>query len=428
MSEHDFDAVIVGGGLAGVSTFYELVRRGQSVLLLDANDSVAEGASFANGGMLTASMPDPWNGPGVGKHLVSSLFNPKAAMKLHVRSIPDLTFWGLQFLRNSTPARHKRAILANYALADYSVAETRALGGGVLPAELLQASGALKIFEDEASFLAQKRNAELLGAQGLRHEELSPDQVVELEPHMEAAKGRILKGLFYPDDMSGDANAFCRSLAKTAQDMGGKLKTGVKVRRVQTENGHVVGAATSIGSVSTSHVIIAAGDASPDLANRLGIRLPIKPAKGYSVTFSVREWNARPSIPVIDDAMHAAVTPLGDKLRVVGTAEFAGRDKRLSQPRIDNLFDLFGRLYPNLEPNLDRSEAEAWMGFRPMSADGLPMIGSTKVDGLWINSGHGHLGWTMAMGSARLLGALMFNEKPPIDPTPYAPHRQWISE
>ena len=186
----------------------------------------------------------------------------------------------------------------------------------------------------------------------------------------------------------------------------------------------IVGVATLKDRVRAHRVVIATGHGSPDLTKGTGVHLPIKPAKGYSVTIDVRGWNERPAIPVIDDAMHAAVTPLGDRLRVVGTAEFAGRKTAVDQARIDNLIALFGRLYPHLVPNLARAEATPWAGLRPMSADGIPMIGPTRLPGLWINSGHGHLGWTMAVGSARLLAAMIAGDPAPIDPAPYDPERK----
>ena len=426
MTDQVFDTVIIGGGLAGVTTLYELTRQGQSVLLLESRDSVAQGASFANGGMLTASMPDPWNGPGVGKHLLSSLFDPKAAMKLHFRMIPNLVFWGLRFLRNSTKARHRRAILANYALASYSVEETRKLAGTVVPTELLKSNGALKVFDTESAFQDQRSIAELLQDQGLEFKELTPDQVVELEPNLESSKTNIHKGLYYPGDMSGDAHEFCRALADAAIERGAKIKTNVNVWRILAENGVVKGVSSSSGSVWAKNVVVAAGDGSPSLTKPLGIHVPIKPAKGYSVTIDVSGWNERPSMPIIDDAMHAAITPLGDKLRVVGTAEFAGKDHSISQPRIDNLFDLFGRIYPHLKQSLDRSTAKPWAGLRPMTADGVPVIGATKTKGLWLNSGHGHLGWTMAVGSSHLLSALMLGRTPPVEAGHYALNRRYV--
>ncbi len=423
VSDFDYDTIVIGAGLAGVSTFHELVKAGQKVLLVDSRGEIASGASHANGGMLTASMPDPWNGPGVFGHLLSSLFDPKAAMKLHFSSIPGLTVWGLEFLRNSTLARHQHAVLANFKLASFSVAETLKLDGTAVPEGILQPTGALKVFQEDAPYQSQLAIADMLVPHGLRYEQLTRDQVIDLEPNMRASNDLIKCGIYYPDDVSGDAAQFCHELASHAEKAGGVIRLASPVHKIIVKDGKARGVVTGGEVVTAANVVLCGGEQSPDLTKPLGLRLPIKPVKGYSLTIDTSDWEERPRIPVIDDAMHAAITPLGDKMRVVGTAEFAGRDRKLSRPRIDNLFDLLKRVYPHLGAAVEESSAVPWAGFRPMSSDGLPLIGPTRIDGLWINSGHGHLGWTMAVGSACLLAAQMQNRRPPIDPAPYWPNK-----
>jgi len=170
--------------------------------------------------------------------------------------------------------------------------------------------------------------------------------------------------------------------------------------------------------------VLATGIDVPGLTRPLGLSLPIKPVKGYSLTVDATPLEGEgPGLPVVDDHMHAAVSPLGDRLRFVGTAEFTGRDKRIRQVRIENLFALFERLFPHLVGRVDRSTALSWTGLRPMSADGAAFVGPSGVDGLWINGGHGHMGWTMTAGSARLLVDLMHGKDPAIDPRPFDPRR-----
>jgi len=189
------------------------------------------------------------------------------------------------------------------------------------------------------------------------------------------------------------------------------------------EHGRVIGVETNACRFSAKHVILAAGAQTPLLAKRAGIYIPIKPAKGYSLTLSMHGWNQRPNIPVVDDALHAAVTPLGDNLRLVGAAEFTGFDPAIPQGRIDSLIALFRRLYPDLARAADTRKAKRWAGFRPMSADGTPFIGPSKRPGLWLNAGHGHLGWTMAMGSAEILADLVLGKRPALETAAYAPNR-----
>lgn len=422
MTQH-YDTIVVGGGLAGVTTTYALSRAGQSVLLLEASDGLAMGASFANGGMVTPSMPDPWNGPGVGKHLFASLFDASSPMKLRPKAIPGLTRWGLAFLRNSSPVRHRHAISANYALADYSARLTQALAHEVLPQRYVTQSGALKIFEDERAFKTQLANAQNLEADGLQYDVLSPKDIVDLEPVLAGAKAKILHGIHYASDLSGDAHLFTIALAEKAQAHGADIQSNTPVVKLLKQNSAISGVQTPKQHFLARRIVLAAGAQTPSLARQAGLYIPIKPAKGYSVTVSMKGWNRRPTIPVVDDAMHAAVTPLGDFLRLVGTAEFAGFNRAISQDRIDNLLALFQRLYPDLERAADTSSAQSWAGFRPMSADGVPFIGPTKRQGLWVNAGHGHLGWTMAVGSAALLTDLMLGNAPALESAPYCPKR-----
>lgn len=418
-----YDVIIVGGGLAGVTSAYMLAKAGQSVLLLEAQDGLAKGASYANGGMVTPSMPDPWNGPGVGKHLFASLFNPASPMKLRPKAIPGLTRWGLAFLRNSAPARHRHAIEANYALADYSAQLTQQLTCGDLQNTDVTNSGALKIFQHEAAFQSQLANARQLEAKGLKYTVLSPDDVVKLEPALEGAASNIRHGIYYPADLSGDAHLFTNTLARKAQALGAEIHGNHPVSSLVMDGERVAGVETPQQRFLATRVLLAAGAQTLELARKARLYFPIKPAKGYSVTVSMHGWNERPNIPIVDDAMHAAVTPLGNHLRLVGTAEFTGFNPNISQDRIDNLMALFRRLFPDLARMADTSHARSWAGFRPMSADGVPFIGRTKRNGLWVNAGHGHLGWTMAMGSAAMLTDTMLGKTPAIDTSPYSATR-----
>jgi len=410
--------VVIGGGLAGVTTLHELARRGVQATLLEARDDLALETSFANGGMMTPSMSDPWNNPGVGRHLASSLFNPHSPMKLRLRAVPSLAVWGLRFLRNSTPRRHRAATLASHGLAVRSVERTWELGETLGLSYDASDIGTLKIFDSRDEMGEALLIAKLLETQGLAFRVLDADEVVGVEPQLADVRSRIAGGIHFPDDRCGDANLFTHALADEAVRLGAEIQSGVRVNRVLTEADRVTGVATSQGRLPTRRVVLAAAHASVGLAGRVGVRLPIKPVKGYSLTFEVR-GAPRPRIPVIDEAMHAAVVPLGERLRVVGTAEFTGHDMRLHPRRIENLERLFARLYPALVSHIDPATTVPWTGLRPVTPDGLPHVGSSRVTGLWINSGHGHLGWTMAVGSAGLLVDLMLDKTPDVDPQPF---------
>jgi D-amino-acid dehydrogenase len=409
-------AVIVGGGLIGVATLYELASRGVEAVLLESGPELASGASFANGGMLTPSMPDPWNAPGVWRHLLASLADPYSAMKLRVSAIPGLMHWGFQFLAHSAPRRHAAAMRDNHRLATYSAAATLDLCRTLDLRFDLGDSGTLKVFSSARAFDDALGMCAALEPQGLAFERLTVAGVIEREPQLADAAHQFIGGIHFPADRCGDARQFTLCLAGRATTAGASVRLGTAAAKLIREGGRVIGVRTQSGEDFIGEVVLAAGVAAPDLARDLGFDLPIAPAKGYSVTFPADALgNALPRCAVIDDAMHAAVAPIGRRLRVVGTAEFAGRDARVTPERLEPLYALLDRLYPRLSAQLDRRAALAWAGLRPMSADGRPMIGRSPAPGLWLNCGHGHLGWTMAVGSARLLAQTMVGSAPDID-------------
>ena len=414
--------VVIGGGLLGAATLYELASRGEPALLLEAKEALATETSFANGGMLTPSMSDPWNSPGVGRHLMASLVDPTAAMKLRLHALPDLLGWGLRFLRHSSPARHAAATEASFRLALDSTQRTRQL----IRSQGLRCDasfgGTLKLFARPRDLHGPKGIAQRVAALGLRFSVLSAAQAVEREPALAAASSRVAAALHFPDDVAADACALTRELAGLASACGAQVRTSTAAQRIVVRQGAVAGVETEGTWIAARRVVVAGGCGSRALLRPLGLRLAVRPAKGYSLTFDVGHLSSLtplPSIPVIDDAMHAAVTPLGRRLRAVGTAEFAGDDLSLDARRLDNLFALLQRLYPEIASRVDRSSGTPWAGLRPMSADGLPFVGPAGPKGLWLNTGHGHLGLTLAMGSAALLVDHMLDQPPAVSPEPF---------
>lgn len=414
-----FKTLVIGGGLMGITTAWELLARGEQVELLEAAQDVALETSYANGAMLTPAMPDPWNGPGVYRQLAASLFNPYSPMKLRLRAVPSLMRWGIEFLRNSSAIRHRAATRASYALAAYSVAETRKLREMLGLVYDAAAPGSMKVFRDADALAGPKKIAESIADLGLRYEILDPDAAVAAEPQLAWTRSSIVAALRFPDDETGDAHLFCRALADRIRQHGGNIRCGVRVKRLVKQGERVAGVETDRGRIEADRVVLAAGNGSVPLAQTVGLRVPVRPAKGYSVTIKRGAGSEWPRMPIIEDMMHAALVPIGDRLRLVGTAEFTGHDKRIHRARIDNLFRLLEVVYPHIAADVDRSSAQSWTGLRPMSSNGLPRIGPAGPTGLFVNTGHGHLGWTHAVGSAKLLVDQMLGAKPALDPAPY---------
>jgi D-amino-acid dehydrogenase len=406
--------VVIGSGLLGLSTAYFLRRHGADVTVLERCLGPGLETSFANGGLLTPSMPEPWNAPGVWRELLRPRrADESAPMILRWRALPSLASWGILFLKNSRRVSfdantRKNALLASYSLEVLSQLrrdspfDYRGAGGGTL-----------RIFRDAASLNRAGDRARRLAEFGVRSRQMTAAEAVDIEPCLQDVLEHVLGAIHYPDDETGDAHQFCLGLAAEARSAGVQLKydtcaTGWKIHRDR-----VLAVQTRRGPVEADHFVLAAGSASTSLAGELGIKLPMRPVKGYSLTCPMPSHG--PSVAVIDDGMHAAVVPLGDRLRIAGTAEFVGFDRRISPARIDSLLELLRAIYPVIHARLDRTSATAWAGLRPMSADGVPILGATRLLNLSLNTGHGHLGWTMAAGSGRVLADWIVGQAPQIN-------------
>jgi len=417
------DVIIIGAGLAGVSAAWQLKKRGHNVLVLDAREGPALETSFANAGALTPSEPEPWNAPGVHWQLLSSLFDPHAPMKMRLAPLPGLIGWGLRFLRNSTRSRYQAATRANFALSRYSLALTQGVRDelGIDFANLK--NGTLKLCRTKAGLEATLEGAKLLEDMGLNYQVMDAGETVKHEPQLAGIADDIAGSVLYPDDESGDAHAFTIALAQAAEQAGIEFEWNSHVTQLIDRAGHVVGVRTETETIETDAVILASGQASWKLMKPLGLHLPVKPVKGYSITLDMAGLNARPNVPVVDEALHAIATPMGDTLRVAGTADIDGDNTIIRPERVDNLKSILASLYPDIADALLAGELNEWCGLRPMSADGRPFIGETRAKGLWLTTGHGHLGWTQAMGSAGLLADLIAGHTPAIDPAPYSARR-----
>jgi D-amino-acid dehydrogenase len=262
------------------------------------------------------------------------------------------------------------------------------------------------------------RLARMLEPLGLKSQILSAAQALDIEPALAEISDRIVGAIRFPDDRSGDAYRFCQQLAQAFLRCGGTAHFNAEVSGIVQAAGAVAGVRLGEQLLAADSVVIAAGNATFALARELDVSLPIRPAKGYTLTFDMSQVEGGPRIPIIDETLHAAVAPLGRHLRIAGTAEFAGQDLRIRPERVDNLRALLGAIFPRIARQLTDG-GTPWTGLRPMSADGTPFIGPTWMKGLHVNAGHGHLGWTLAAGSAGLLADLMQGRTPQIDPFPY---------
>lgn len=420
---------IIGAGLAGLSAAHALSRTGGVALtLFDRREGPGLETSFANGAMLHPSTVEPWNSPGVWRELLRDLGNEDATALLRLRALPSLMGWnggwGGRFLWHSSPHRHLDNTRANLRLAVYSASLMAGIQArGIEYAG--HANGSLMIFRDPGSMRAAQEWAEQLAVDGRRHEALSVAEVVDREPALATVAHELAGALFNPDDQRGDALRYCEALSTELARGGASLRFGCAVRGLKRAQGRVAGIVDDFGREELfDAVVLAAATDSPRLAVPLGLDIPIRPAKGYSLTLKPPPGTPMPRIGVMDAMLHVAVVPVGDdRVRIAGTAEFAGHDRHLNPRRIDNLKRLFARVYPTLMAATPAESMTAWTGLRPMVYDGLPLIGPTRIPGLFLNTGHGHLGWTQAAGSGQILADLMNGHPTAIDATRYLPQR-----
>lgn len=410
--------VIIGSGLIGVTTAYLLASRGHAVTVVDRQEGPGRETSFANGALLHPSMPEPWNAPGCWRVLLRSLCRSDAALQLRPHALPDLARWGTTFLRNSNPEKFERNTLSNLRLARYSLDVMHSWRKHWNVEYGRVALGSLRIFRDSRAWDKATASAYRRLSEGLRFRILSSSEVIQLEPALAPTSRQLVGGIHYESDETGDAYRFCVALAGLAQQRGVEFHFGTEVLSLQTRGGQVTSVVTRDRSFEADSYVVAAGSYSRFLLRQLNIRLPVRPVKGYSVTLPEFENPQSLKIPIIDDQLHAAVVPLAGAIRVAGTAEFAGYDHSLRAERISNLTQLLKTVLPHSQ--FDPSSARPWCGLRPMSADGVPVIGRTAVANLWVNTGHGHLGWTMTAGSAQLFTDLLCGDRTAIDPAPYA--------
>ncbi len=394
--------IVIGAGLLGLTTAFFLRRAGATVTVLERREGPGLETSFANGAMLHASQANPWNEPGVALTALKMLGREDAALLVRPRAVPGLWRWGLAFIRHSQPERYLRNFEKNAALAAYSLAQMATIRAALTGAYDHAQVGTMKLFRTAAEVTAAARLCTQLSSWGIQYEVIEARRAAALEPALAPIASELAGGLYFPGDESGDAYKFCLLLAARLTGDGVEfrftspvlgmnvVRDGVRIRTANDE-------------FKSQAVVIATGSYTPMLARLVGLRVPIAPVKGYSITTPVNGWPTRPTMPVIDDHLHAAVCPLGDRLRVAGTAEFAGFNHALTPSRVNNLFNLVVKLYPAFAPYLNRAQTIAWTGLRPMSSDGVGIMGKTKVPGVYLNSGHGPLGWTMAAGAGRLV-------------------------
>lgn len=422
--------VVIGAGIVGLSSAYFLRAEGaREVVVVDRAPGPGEGTSYANGALLHPSAVEPWNSPGILGYLLRNLGRADAAVLLRARALPSLLGWGLRFLRESSVTRFRANALANTALALHGMRCMREIDADASSFDHAP-RGSLMVLRDAGAVDDAVRWAQMLAGVGVRHTMLDRAALLALEPALAPVAAQLEGAVHNLDDETGDCHRFCLELAGRLAAEGVQMRWRSPVDRLEVDRSRVRGVRLADGSrLDADAVVLAAGPQSTALAAAAGLRIPVRPAKGYSLTYTVAAPDApAPLLPVVDRALHVAITPLGagttKRLRVAGTAEFCGEDLSVAPGRVAHLSALAQRLYPQLLGRADVGAPAAWTGLRPMCADGRPLIGATRIGGLWLNTGHGHMGWTVGAASGHLLALRVLGKRlPALDAEAFSPSR-----
>lgn len=411
--------VIIGSGLMGVSTAYFLARQGHHVTVLERREQAGMETSFANSGMVTPSQADPWNSPASFTQILSLLTRRDSPLSFRAGSLFSMAGWAVSFALNSTPSRFRSSLQKNALLANYSLGVFETIRAETALAYDFGDYGTLKLYRREKTFRKAVGLSRAMASMGVRLEILDARGVIEREPALAAIGSDICGGVYYPDDEAGDAHKFCRELAGRAAAMGCEFRFNTEVLDIRGGGGGIDTIITSAGPIDADAYVLAAGCYSAELGRKLGLSIPVQPIKGYSITIPLNGWRNGPRMPVIDDARHIAVSPLGGRLRTAGMAEFAGIDTRVRDDRIRSLVAFLDEIYPEFKGFRQASETVPWAGLRPYCCDGVPLIGPTPIANLYLNTGQGHLGWSLSAGSGKLLADHLSGRDTEIPIQPY---------
>jgi D-amino-acid dehydrogenase len=411
--------LVLGGGIAGVTAAYFLANDGHEVTLVEAQEGVGRDASAANAGIVAPGHSFAWASPRAPAMLLRSLLGQETAIRLRPRLDPALVSWGLRFLRECTTTRARRNTIVKLRLCQYS----QGVMTDLVRTEGIEyhavTRGALYVYRNPRELELGIRKMALLAEHGQRQEVLDPAQVARLDPVFEPVRDKIAGAVRDLGDSSGDSQLFTENLARICRDkLGVTLRLGTRVTALRADGNRVTRAETTAGALAADAYVLALGVGAPHVARTIGVRLGIYPAKGYSSTFPVRPDGLAPTLPAVDEQWLVGWSRQGNRLRLTSTAEFAGYDRSWTPRDFNNILRLARDLFPTAA-DWERGQFRACL--RPMTPDGPPILGRGRHRNLYFNAGHGHMGFTMAFGTARIVADLMGGRTPDLDVTGLGP-------
>jgi len=410
------DVIVLGSGVIGTTTAYYLARGGARVTVIDRQDGPALETSFANAGQVSPGYSTPWAAPGIPAKAAKWLLQRHAPLRIRPDGTTYQWRWIAQMLANCTQARYAVNKERMMRLSEYSRDCLRTLRADIGIGYEHRTGGTLQLFRTDAQFEAADRDVAVLQALGVPHELLQRDELARVEPALEAVKHRLSGGLRLPNDETGDCFMFTQRLAEEARKLGVEFRFGARIERLVAGSGSGSGKLDGVvvdgQLLKADQYVLALGSYSRDMLLPLGLDIPVYPVKGYSLTVPLENEAGGPVSTILDETYKVAITRFDQRMRVGGMAELAGFDLQLRPSRRETLERVVNDLFPTAGP---LPQASFWAGLRPLTPDGTPIVGKTDWRNLWINTGHGTLGWTMSCGSGRVLADQLLGRRPEID-------------
>jgi D-amino-acid dehydrogenase len=397
-------ALVLGAGIVGVTMAYELWRDGHEVTVVDREAGAADFTSFGNAGMIAPGHAYAWASPAAPMILLKSLWRNDQALRLKPSLDPAFLKWMWKFWGECNAERaalntRRKVRLCNYSQSVFH--ETRNKTGVRYDAN---DGGILYLFRSAGAFEAANRKADVLRAEGAVINVLDRDGIGEKDPALAERKDQFAGALHAANDETGDCHIFARNLVSWLEDQGVSFRWNTEVQGFETEGDRVSAVVTGQGKLTADIIVLSLGVYSPHVARQLGIDLPIYPVKGYSMTIPIAGRNNAPRIGGIDEESLVAYSPMGDRLRVTATAEFSGYGREFKPSDFRHMTNVIKGLFPD---GADYARTEYWAGLRPMTPEGTPILGKTRFANLWMNTGQGHMGWTMSHGASRIVADLI---------------------
>jgi D-amino-acid dehydrogenase len=404
--------LVLGGGVIGVASAYFLAKAGHQVEVVDRQSGPALETSFANAGEVSPGYSAPWAGPGVPIKAIKWMLMQHSPLVIWPLLDPAMWRWGAMMLANCTEKAYALNKSRMVPLAEYSRDVMKVLRAETGIAYDDRAQGTLQLFRTQKQLDSIGGDVAVLKQYGVPFEVLDREGFCKVEPALKLTQEKFVGALRLPGDETGDCFKFTNRLAEMAAELGVVFRWNTRIDALQVGGGAVTGVHTDAGLLKADKVVLALGSYSPQLLKPVGVDIPVYPVKGYSITVPITDAQYAPESTIMDETHKVAVTRLGDRIRVGGTAELAGYSLNLREPRRSTLNHVVTDLFPK---GGDVSQASFWCGLRPMTPDGTPIVGPTPVQNLLLATGHGTLGWTMACGTGRVVADLVSGRAPDID-------------